>query len=200
LPITNFTEEVKEASAKKKVKDTRKDLGQIQDFKSEATQAPAKSFGNNTYIYLTEKKQYALIKSKVDDNQYMVKVKIPLSVPPEYEEIMFDSEKDKFILEVEISIRVIVSEEQRFTLILRKSVNEKLKSIAEELGDMLALSKYRLTFFYRGEKVNLSDRFGDREIGASPDNQADEFLLCMKGGSDGPIVWKRFTHIDDPCR
>jgi hypothetical protein len=68
LPITNFTEEVKEASAKKKVKDTRKDLGQIQDFKSEPTQAPVKSFGNNTYIYLTEKKQYALIKSKVDDN------------------------------------------------------------------------------------------------------------------------------------
>ena len=99
-----------------------------------------------------------------------------------------------------MSLRVIVSEEQRFTLILRKSPNEKIKSIAEELGDILQLSKYRLSFFFKGEKVSLGDRLGDREIGSKPDSQSDDFLLCIKGGSDGPIAWKRFTHIDDPCR
>jgi hypothetical protein len=91
-----------------------------------------------------------------------------------------------------------VSEDQKFSLIFKKPANEKLKSIAEELGEFLNLSKYRLTFFFKGEKVNLSERLGDKEIGGKPNNDKDDFLLCMKGGSDGPIPWKRFTHVDDP--
>jgi hypothetical protein len=85
-------------------------------------------------------------------------------------------------------------------MILRKQSNEKLKAVAEELGELLGLSKYRLTFFYRGDKVNLTDRLGDKEIGGKADKDNDEFLLCLMGGSDGPIAWKRFTNIDDPCR
>ncbi len=76
-----------------------------------------------------------------------------------------------------------------------------MKSLAEDLGEYLSLSRYELTFFYRGEKVGLNERIGDREIGSiSSDNKDDNYLLCLKGGSEGPKTWKRFTHVDDPCR
>ena len=37
--------------------------------------------------------------------------------------------------------------------------------IAEEIGELLNLSKYALTFFYKGDKVGLNERLGDRDIG-----------------------------------
>ena len=57
--------------------------------------------------------------------------------------------------------------------------NEKMKAIAEELGDLLNLSKYRFTFFYKGDKVSLGERLGDRGIGVKKSNEDDEFLFCM---------------------
>jgi hypothetical protein len=42
--------------------------------------------------------------------------------------------------------------------------------------------------------VGLNERIGDREIGE------ENFLMCLKGGSEGPKTWKRFTNVDDPCR
>jgi hypothetical protein len=52
-------------------------------------------------------------------------------------------------------------------LIVKKQANDKIKAIAEELAELLNLSKYSLTFFYKGEKIGLNDRLGDREIGSS---------------------------------
>lgn len=36
--------------------------------------------------------------------------------------------------------------------------------VAEELAELLSLSKYALTFFYKGDKVSFNERLGDREI------------------------------------
>jgi hypothetical protein len=68
---------------------------------------------------------------------------------------------------VELSVRVVVSEDKRFSLVVKKLANDKIKAIAEELAELLNLSKYSLTFFYKGEKVGLNERLGDREIGSS---------------------------------
>lgn len=40
-----------------------------------------------------------------------------------------------------------------------------MKVLADDLGELLNLSRYALTFFYKGEKVALNERIGDREIG-----------------------------------
>jgi len=104
------------------------------------------------------------------------------------------------LTEVEISARVVVCEDKRFSIILKKPANDKIKSIAEELAELLGLSKYALTFFYRGDKVGFNERFGDRNIGGKSNNESDDFLLCLKGGNEGPKIWKRFLHVDDPCR
>lgn len=126
--------------------------------------------------------------------------------------------------EIEISIRVVIGEDKRFTFLIKKSTNDKFMAIAEELAEILNVTKYSLTFFYRGEKVGLKDRLGDRDIGtpspkdlsksdkkiqqnhqhnsnnAGNDNESQDFILCLKGGNEGPKVWKRFTTVDDPCR
>ena len=67
--------------------------------------------------------------------------------------------------EIEISIRVIIGEDKRYSLIVKKAANDKIKMVAEELAEFLSLSKYALTFFFKGEKVSLNERLGDREIG-----------------------------------
>ena len=97
-------------------------------------------------------------------------------------------------------MRVVINEDKKFSIILKKPANDKIKAIAEELSELCELSKYSLTFFYRGEKLNFGERLGDRNIGGKPGNDSDEFLLCLKGGSEGPKIWKRFLHVDDPCR
>jgi hypothetical protein len=63
--------------------------------------------------------------------------------------------------------------------------------------------------------VGLNERLGDRDIGSSNSSGYDaaesnpsksislrkgNYLLCLKGGSEGPKTWKRFLHVDDPCR
>ena len=123
-----------------------------------------------------------------------------------HEEIEADIEAEEVLTEVEVKIRVVISEEKRFTLALRRPSNDKMKILADDLGELLNLSRYALTFFYKGDKVALNERIGDREIGSLPKKggasveKEDSYLLCLKGGSEGPKTWKRFTHVDDPCR
>jgi hypothetical protein len=108
------------------------------------------------------------------------------------------------LTEVELSIRVVIEEDKRFSLITKRQANDKIKVVAEELAELLSLSKYALTFFYKGEKVGLNERLGDRDIGGKHGGtslgNSDNFLLVLKGGSEGPKGWKRFLHVDDPCR
>lgn len=127
---------------------------------------------NNCYVYLPHLNKYGLIKNKLSDTLYLVKVRTN-SKSNETEEIEVDFEKNAVCLEVEVSIRIVISEDgQKLSMVLKMSANEKLKAVAEELGEFLGLSKYRLTFFYKGEKVNLGERLGDKEIGGAPGNES----------------------------
>lgn len=216
-------------------------------------QKAMKEMPNGSYVYLGKRKQYGLIRSKKSDSNLLVKIKTKdikegqfSTVPPGFEEIEVNLSEEDVRLQVEVPIRVVISEDKRFTLTLRRPANDKLKVLAEEVGDLLGLSKYALTFFYKGDKVGLNERLGDREIGGPfansiqpsgnicPQNPlsplpllrqdtsaANEdynlitnsskmipltpesnqnYLLCLKGGSEGPKSWKRFLHVDDPCR
>lgn len=60
-----------------------------------------------------------------------------------------------------------MSEDKRFSLVLKRGANDKLKMVAEELAELLNVTKYSLTFFYKGDKVGLNERLGDREIGVT---------------------------------
>jgi hypothetical protein len=44
--------------------------------------------------------------------------------------------EEEVLSEVEISVRVVISEDKRFSIILKKSSNEKIKAIAEELSEL----------------------------------------------------------------
>jgi hypothetical protein len=57
-----------------------------------------------------------------------------------------DIVEDDIRIEVEIVMRVVVSEEKRFTLKLVRPANDKMKVLAEDVGDLLNLTRYELTF------------------------------------------------------
>lgn len=65
---------------------------------------------------------------------------------------------------------MVLAEDHRFSLNTMKQTNDKMQVVAEELGELLNLGKYDFTFFYRGEKVALKERLGDREIGVRPNS------------------------------
>ena len=108
--------------------------------------------------------------------------------------------------EVEINVRVVVGEDQRFSISIKKNTNAKIKQISEDIADLINTPKYGLTFFYQGEKLSFGDRLGDKAIGIpcalsqSTSKDQEKFILCLKGGNEGPKAWKRFLHTDDPCR
>ena len=83
-----------------------------------------------------------------------------------HEEIEADIEAEEVLTEVEVKVRVVMSEDKRFTLAMRRPSNEKMKILADDLGELLNLSRYALTFFFKGDKVALNERIGDREIGS----------------------------------
>jgi hypothetical protein len=90
-----------------------------------------------------------------------------------HDEVEVDIVSEEVKSEVEVKIRVIISEEKRFTLFIKRPSNDKMKVLADELGELLNLSRYALTFFYRGDKVALNERIGDREIGGLPIKSTD---------------------------
>ena len=162
-------------------------------------------------MYLGKRQQYGIIRNKLSERLLTVKVKKPQTTgPPEFEEIEVDIIDDEVHDEVDVKIRVVISEEKRFTLKLKRPSNEKLKVLAEQIGDIVNLTRYELTFFYKTENVGLNERIGDRDIGGilksnnhsslTEDTKNSNYLLCLKGGAQGPKVWKRFTTTDDPCR
>jgi len=74
------------------------------------------------------------------------------------------------LTEIELNVRVVMGEDKRFSLVIKRSTNDKLMMIAEEIAELLSVSKYSLTFFYNGEKLGLKERLGDRDIGAHSKN------------------------------
>lgn len=76
-----------------------------------------------------------------------------------------DTTQDDVLTEVELCIRVVMSEDKRLSLVIKRSTNDKMKLIAEDLAELLNVSKYSLTFFYKGDKVGFNERLGDRNIG-----------------------------------
>lgn len=65
-----------------------------------------------------------------------------------HEEIEADIEAEQVLTEVEVKVRVVMSEDKRFTIALRRPSNDKMKILADDLGELLNLSRYALTFFF----------------------------------------------------
>jgi hypothetical protein len=90
----------------------------------------------------------------------------PLKSMDGHEEIEADIVKDEIVTEVVVKVRIVMSEEKRFTLTMKRPANDKVKILADDLGELLNLTRYALTFFYKGDKVGLNERLGDRGIGS----------------------------------
>lgn len=79
-----------------------------------------------------------------------------------------------------VSVRVVVGEEQRATVELSCSCNDKIKNIAEEMAEFFNEKKYKLSFISESKTLKMSDSIA--EMGISK-------LLCVKGGDNGPKIF-----------
>lgn len=131
-----------------------------------------------SYVYIGKREQYGVVRSRAEgESTLILKIKkagweapkgkqlVPLKSMEGHEEIEADIEKDEILTEVEVKVRVVMSEDKLFTLTMKRPANDKVKVLADDLGDLLNLTRYALTFFYKGDKVGLNERLGDREIG-----------------------------------
>ncbi len=81
---------------------------------------------------------------------------------------------------VYVTIRVIISEENRSTIKMSCNSNDKVKVLAEEIAEFFNENKYKLSFMSEGKQVKLSDSIA--EMGITQ-------LLCLKGGENGPKIF-----------
>jgi len=65
---------------------------------------------------------------------------------------------------VYVTIRVIISEENRSTIKMSCNSNDKVKVIAEEIAEFFNENKYKLSFISEGKQVKLSDSIAEMGI------------------------------------
>ena len=78
------------------------------------------------YVYVNSLSKYALIKSKKPENMLVLKVRKSNS-KDEFDEVEVQNTTDEILLKVEISVRVIMSEDKKFSVIIQKHANDKIK-------------------------------------------------------------------------
>lgn len=96
---------------------------------------------------------------------------------------------------------VILSEDKKINMTLSAGADDKAMAIAEQIADLFGETKYSISFFMGGQKINLNDKLADLDIGfyQDPKNQRNQ-VLCLKGGVDAPKIFHRFKHVDSPER
>ena len=114
-----------------------------------------------SYVYLGKRERYGLIRNNASESSLLLKIKKPnykfgtalkdTKSMDGHEEIEVDINNEDIRTEVEVKVRVIVSEDKRFTLTMKRPSNDKMKTFADDLGDLLNLSRYALSFFYKGD-------------------------------------------------
>lgn len=97
-------------------------------------------------MYLVKENKYALVKNKKADNLLIVKI-MKDKAKEQYEELEVNNNRDFIVDEVEINVRLVISEEKKITIVMKKGSNDSIKQVAEELANILGISKYELTFF-----------------------------------------------------
>lgn len=75
--------------------------------------------------------------------------------------------------------------------------------IVEQIGDIFGETKYSITLFGKGKKLNLNQKIADLGVGYTncslvADTQSS--IICLKGGIDAPKIFNRFRHVDSPER
>lgn len=97
---------------------------------------------------------------------------------------------------VKIKIRVIQSQEKIYTVEYKVDANSTCLKFIEALADFSNETKYSISLFYKGQKINVNDQIAN--LGIQQSNQTQ--IICLKGGLDQPKIFNRFTNIDSPER
>ena len=74
-------------------------------------------------------------------------------------------------------------------------------NVAEQIADLVSETKYSISLFSNGQRLNLNDRIGDLRLGhESTKSQVLSHIICLKGAIDAPKIFNRFKQVDAPER
>ena len=160
-----------------------------------------------TYIYLTDMKIYGFVKSKIEEDMYEVVVndfeQEMFLFPLNKQEDIDNEEKTIWQNTIFLKIKAILSSEKTTTVEYKLKTNDKAMAFAEQIADLYNETKYSISFFYNGAKINLNQAIATLGIGYVDQSEKDlakSTVLCLKGGVDQPKVFNRFTNVDSPER
>lgn len=121
LPVTNFTEEISQEQLRRKGKAAEKDkeIGQVTEFHSneEGEVKKPQNLSNGMYVYVNSLSKFGIIKSKKADNVLLLKVR-KQNAKEEFDEVEVVNKEEEILQEVEVSVRVILSEDKKLSLII----------------------------------------------------------------------------------
>ena len=96
---------------------------------------------------------------------------------------------------------MVLNFDKKYNMTISAHTDDKAMAVAEQLAELFGETKYSISFFMDGQKINLNDKLADLNIGyyKSKEHQQGQ-LLCLKGGMDAPKIFHRFKHVDSPER
>lgn len=102
---------------------------------------------------------------------------------------------------MKLQVLVILSEDKKVTMTMSLQADDKAMAIADQIADIFGETKYSISFFSGGHKINLNDKLAELNLGFFRDMNAQETqIICLKGGLDAPKIFNRFKHVDSPER
>ena len=100
-----------------------------------------------------------LLKPEVNPNDPNAKNEVPPEANPNNLPIT------RYSNQVQLQVYVILSEEKKVTMTLTVQADDKAMAIADQIAEIFGETKYSISFFSAGQKINLNDKVADLNIG-----------------------------------
>lgn len=80
-------------------------------------------------------------------------------------EVSLSPDATRFTNQISLQVRVILSEDKKVSFTLSASADDKAMAVAEQIADLFGETKYSISFFTGGQKINLNDKLADLNLG-----------------------------------
>ena len=80
-------------------------------------------------------------------------------------ELNEDNHKKTWTTIVNLQVQTILSQEKKQTVVLKVNINDTILKVVDLIGDLFGETKYSITLFAKGKKLNLNQKIANVGIG-----------------------------------
>lgn len=135
------------------------------------------------FVYLVDRCAFAMVKAKADEdaNKYECVIKNASKGSPHPEEetqtLTLQSITKKaestdqiqeltlFSNQIYLQVYVVLNFDKKYNMTVSSHADDKMMAVAEQLADLFGETKYSISFFMDGQKINLNDKLADLGLG-----------------------------------